>query len=64
LATTGTVLRLGEVVVADGLEQINEHDATADTGSEGFGDQPVTVEPASGVGGPDAEHPDGLGDGE
>ena len=51
-------------MVSDGLEQINEHDATANTGSEGFGDQAVTVEPASGVGGSDAEHPDGLGDGE
>jgi hypothetical protein len=52
------------MVVSDGLKEIDQHDATPATGTKSFGDQPVAVEPASSVGGPDAEHPDRIGNGE
>ena len=52
------------MVVTDGLEEIDEDDPSPLPGTEGFGDQPVAVEPAPGICSADPEHPVGLGDGQ
>ena len=52
------------MVLSDSLEQVCEDDPSPLPDSEGLGDEPVSVEPASGICSADPEHPDGLGDGQ